>query len=145
MENFSKNENILKEEIYETDKIIKYTLNIIILLGACGFLIVGISSYIGYDVVFFLKSDQILFFPQGLTMCLYGTAGIIVGLNQLKIIIQQIGEGYNEFNKEKGTMTIYRKGANGKDSDINITYPLSDIVRLTIYKYISKLIIKIVD
>lgn len=125
-----KTEKILKEQIIETDKLLKYILNTIILLGAFGFFIVGISSYIGYNIIFFLKSEEIIFFPQGLTMLLYGTAGLLIGINQLRILILNLGEGYNEFNKEIGTMTIFRKGLKGKESDINICYPLTDILRI---------------
>lgn len=124
-----KSESILKENIVETDKLTKYIFNITILLGAFSFLIVGISSYIGHNILSFFNASEIIFFPQGLTMCFYGTAGIIVGLNQLKILILEVGEGYNEFNKEKNVMTIFRKGIQGKNSDININYPLTDIVR----------------
>lgn len=140
VENFSINKNIFREKIYETDKIIKYAFNISILLGACGFLIVGISSYIGNDIIFFLKSDQIIFFPQGLTMCLYGIAGVIIGINQLRVIILEIGEGYNEFNKDKNTMTIFRKGAKGTESDVNIVYPLTDIVRINNLEILYKIL-----
>lgn len=124
-----KNETILKEIIKEEDKVLKYILNITILLGAFGFFIVGISSYLGYNLIPFLNATQIIFFPQGLTMLLYGTAGIIIGINQLKILVLEIGEGYNEFNKKKGTLTVFRKGIKGKISDINIVYLLTDIVR----------------
>lgn len=124
-----KTNTILKEKITEDDKTIKYLLNFIILGGGLGFLIVGISSYIKYNLVFFLKADQIIFFPQGLTMCFYGICGTLVGINQLRILLLKIGEGYNEFDKTKGTMNIFRKGLTGKDSDVNITYPLEEIVR----------------
>nr|YP_007517019.2 photosystem I assembly protein ycf4 [Euglena viridis]AEY70792.2 photosystem I assembly protein ycf4 [Euglena viridis] len=127
-----KNENILKENIVETDKLIKYIFNITILLGGLSFLIVGLSSYIGYNIIMFFNASEIIFFPQGLTMCFYGVAGIIVGLNQLKILILEAGEGYNEFNKEKKVMTIFRKGIQGKNSDINISYPLTDIEAIKI-------------
>lgn len=127
--NIYKDEMIFIDRISEGNQIIKYILNFIILLGASGFLIVGISSYFKTNIVGFLKSEDILFFPQGITMCLYGTAGIIVSLNQFRILLLQIGEGYNKFDKEKGVMEIFRKGFKGKESDINITYPITDIVR----------------
>lgn len=123
-------EKILREEITEDDKILKWLYNIIILLGGIGFLCVGISSYINYNIIFFLRSDQILFYPQGITMCFYGTCALIVSINQIKILLNNIGEGYNEFNKDKETMQIYRKGFKGKSSDVNIIYPLTDIVRV---------------
>ncbi len=129
MEKLIKTELIYKEYIIESYKSIKYLINCIIITGSLGFLAVGISSYLKYDILFFLKSEQIIFFPQGLTMCFYGTCGLIVGINQMRILILKIGEGYNEFNKKQGTMTIVRKGSN---SDIMITYPLKDILRIKI-------------
>lgn len=129
-----KTEKLFKEEIIETDKLLKYTINIIILLGSLGFFIVGISSYIKINLIFFLQADQIIFFPQGLTMCFYGFCGTIISINQIKILLINAGEGYNEFNKETNTMQIYRKGLNGKKSDINIIYSIKDILRNNTYK-----------
>nr|P09362.2 RecName: Full=Photosystem I assembly protein Ycf4 [Euglena gracilis] len=135
----SKNENIkakqkqinlpkiLRQEIKENNKIIKWFYNIVMLLGGIGFLIVGISSYIGNNLIYFLDASEIIFFPQGITMCFYGTCGILFSINQISIILNGVGEGYNEFNKELNLMTIYRKGKQGKNSDINITYSLKDI------------------
>lgn len=125
-------ENIFKEEIKESNQIIKYLLNSTIFLGAFGFLIVGISSYLKFNIIPLLDSSQIIFFPQGLTMCFYGSLGIILSINQFAISLLKIGEGYNEFDKRKGTVNIYRKGFPWKNSDVNITYPLKDIVRKSI-------------
>lgn len=124
-----KNDKILKETIKESDKTIKWIFNIVILLGATGFLTTGISSYLKYNIIPFLHAEQIIFFPQGITMCFYGICGIIVSINQIRILSYKIGEGFNEFNKEKQIMQIYRKGFWGENSDINITYSLTDIVR----------------
>lgn len=126
---FLQTENLLREEIEENDKILKYTLNTVIFLGAFGFLVVGISSYIKFNIIPFLDASQIIFFPQGITMCFYGSLGIILSINQFIISFLKIGEGYNEFDKSIGKMTIFRKGFPGKNSDVNITYPLKDIVR----------------
>ena len=125
-----KTKSLYKEYITDKNKFIKYTINIIMILGSIGFLNAGISSYLQYDLIPFLKTDQIIFFPQGLVMCFYGTAGLLIGTNQMKILLLKIGEGYNEFNKQDGTMTMFRKGIKGKNSDINITYSLKDILRI---------------
>lgn len=125
------NETILKNEIVEKDVKIKYIFNILLLLGSISFLIVGLSSYFKHNIFSYLNADQIIFFPQGLTMCFYGLCGLIISINQFKIIVLRIGEGYNEFNKEKGTVKIFRKGL--QNSEINITYLLTDIVRNIIY------------
>lgn len=124
-----KNETIIREEILESDKYLKWVINSMMLLGGLGFFIAGLSSYLKQNLIYFINVDQITFFPQGLTMSFYGTCGILVSLNQIRILFFKIGEGFNEFNKEKGIMKIYRKGFLGKESDINITHPLKDIVR----------------
>lgn len=134
-ENFIfKSEYILKEKIEEQDKPIKYFLNLFMFLGSFGFFIVGISSYLGFNLVSFLNATNIVFFPQGLIMSFYGILGLILTLNQISILYLGIGEGYNEFDKLKGTLTIYRKGFPGKNSDVYINYSLNDIVRLMMYK-----------
>lgn len=57
------------------------------------------------------------------------TLGLILSINQLYILKSRVGEGFNEFNKINGLMKIFRKGFPGKNSDVNIVYPLSDILR----------------
>lgn len=128
---------ILREEITEKDKITKWIYNIIILLGGLGFLCVGISSYLKYNIITFLNSSQIIFYPQGITMSFYGSCAIVVSINQFRILLNNIGEGYNEFNKDKGIMQIYRKGFKGKDSDVNIICSLTDIVRVKMHTIIT--------
>nr|YP_009145494.1 photosystem I assembly protein ycf4 [Monomorphina parapyrum]AKL78967.1 photosystem I assembly protein ycf4 [Monomorphina parapyrum] len=128
----TKNENLFKEEIIEPDKITKFIFNSVILLGSLGFFIVGLSSYIGYNLIFFLNSTEILFFPQGITMLLYGTLGTLISINQFLVLYWKVGEGYNEFNKTNGKMTIFRKGFPGRNEDIIITHPLNDIEALRV-------------
>lgn len=122
-------EDVLLEQIKEPNLIIKYCFNCVIALGAIGFLIAGISSYLGYNIIHFLNAEEIIFFPQGITMCFYGTCGILVSINQFRILLSGFGEGYNEFDKTKGTVKIFRKGQSNSNSDINIVYPLTDILR----------------
>lgn len=127
-------EKIYVQKIEEEDKIIKYMFNSIMFLGSLGFSITGISSYMKVNIFPFLNSNSIIFFPQGITMCFYGILGLIISINQILITYYRIGEGYNEFDKEKGTMRIYRKGGlPWNNSNIDITYALSDILRFCIY------------
>lgn len=123
-------EYLLYEEVKETDKLIKYFISLTMLLGAIGFLSVGLSSYLKYNLIPILQSEEIIFFPQGITMCFYGSVGTILALFQLKTLASNIGEGFNEFNKETGKLRIFRKGSKGKESNIDIIYSLTDIVRL---------------
>lgn len=127
--NILQTESLLREKIEEQDKLLKYAINTIMLLGSGGFLIAGISSYLRFNIIPFLDASQIIFFPQGATMCFYGSLGLILSINQFIITFLKVGEGYNEFDKDKGTIKIFRKGFPGKNSDIDINYPLKDIVR----------------
>jgi hypothetical protein len=120
---------IILQEIAESNAITKNTLNIILLIGSLGFLIVGISSYLKVDLISFLQAQRILFFPQGLVMSLYGLIGTILSINQIIISYFKVGNGYNEFNKEKGNLKIFRKSFPINNEDINITIKLEDIVR----------------
>lgn len=98
------NESILREKIIESNKNIKYLFTSITFLGALSFLLVGISSYLKFNIIPFLDSNQIIFFPQGITMCFYGSIGIVLSINQILILYSEVGEGYNEFNKKTGMM-----------------------------------------
>lgn len=41
----------------------------------------------------------------------------------------EIGDGYNEFDKKNGTAKIFRKGYPWKERNIEIIYPINDILR----------------
>lgn len=99
------NEDILKELIVESNKNTKHLFNGIIFLGSLGFLIVGISSYLKFNIFEMLNANQIIFFPQGITMFFYGLIGVFLSINQFLILFFGVGEGYNEFNKQTGMMT----------------------------------------
>ena len=64
--------NILIENIQEDNRLLKYFLNYVIFFGALGFFIVGSSSYFRFNLIPFLDASQIIFFPQGITMLIYG-------------------------------------------------------------------------
>lgn len=65
-------------------------------------------------------------------MFFYGSIGLIISTSQFLILYWKVGEGYNEFNKEKGTVKIYRKGYPGKNSssEVELTYEIKDILRI---------------
>lgn len=122
-----KNENLLIQEIKHSLKSIKNLLNITLLLGSLGFFLAGISSYRSQNIIEVIDADQIIFFPQGITMLIYGCIGLILSLNQILILNFGIGEGYNEFNKQLNLFTIVRK--NSYSETIKVSFSISDIVR----------------
>ena len=98
-----------------------------ILLGGVGFLLAGISSYLGKDLFPPIQSKSILFFPQGLVMCFYGILGVLFSLYVWFTLLWSIGSGFNEFNREAGLVRIFRWGFPGKNRRIDICYPITDI------------------
>ena len=125
-------------DLSETDVIRRYIISgarrfsnywwgTIILLGGVGFLIAGISSYLGKDLFPPIQSKSILFFPQGLVMCFYGMLGVLFSLYVWFTLLWSIGSGFNEFNRKAGLVRIFRWGFPGKNRRIDICYPITDI------------------
>nr|YP_009541016.1 photosystem I assembly protein ycf4 [Discoplastis spathirhyncha]AYQ93492.1 photosystem I assembly protein ycf4 [Discoplastis spathirhyncha] len=125
-------EYILKEKIKGPETISNYIFALITLLGGSGFLTVGISTYLKFNIIPLLDASGIVFFPQGLVMIIYGIIGIIISIYQILLIYWRIGEGYNEFDKKNNKMTIFRKGFPGENSEIKITSKLTDIESIKI-------------
>jgi len=96
-------------------------------LGGAYFVLTGISSYLTRDLLPFIHSDPIVFFPQGLVMCFYGGLGFFLSLYSWFTITWQIGGGFNEFNKKNGTFRIFRWGFPGKNRRMDFTHPIQNI------------------
>nr|AXX76483.1 photosystem I assembly protein ycf4 [Dipteris conjugata] len=95
--------------------------------GAMGFPAVGISSYIGEDLIPTLPSGQIVFIPQGIVMCFYGIAGLFPGFYPWRTIFRDVGSGYNSFDKREGIFPISRWGFPGGNRRICIQFAMRDI------------------
>ena len=96
-------------------------------IGGFYFLLTGLSSYFGSALLPFLHFENIIFFPQGIVMCFYGSLGIFLSLYLWLTILWQVGGGFNEFNKKKGTFRVFRWGFPGKNRRIDFSYALDDI------------------
>lgn len=96
-------------------------------IGGTGFFLACLSSY--FKVNFLPLSDptQLVFIPQGVAMGFYGLAGLLLGAYLWLICLWNIGGGYNEFNKETGTATVFRWGFPGKNRRIELTHPLETV------------------
>lgn len=127
----------------------------ILLLGSCGFLFSGISSYLAEnslsgtlsasDVSSSISTPEIFniipqtattltgennlvsFFPQGLLMCFYGSLGLFLSFYWWFLIFWNVGGGFNEFNKKEGKLRIFRWGYPGKNRRIDLSYSLKDV------------------
>lgn len=104
-----------------------YVWGSLLCLGGIAFLLTGLSSY--FEIPFFslFKSPTIQFFPQGLVMCFYGVLGLVLGIYIWLIIFWNLGEGFNEFNRQTGYVRIFRWGFPGKNRRIDLQYPIQEI------------------
>ena len=118
----------------------------VVLLGAVGFLFTGLVSYVTSNVANMDSSQlnfifanivkntknvdqttQILFFPQGLVMCFYGSLGLLLSVYWWFLIFWNVGGGFNEFNKKEGFIRIFRWGYPGQNRKIDLYYTLKDV------------------
>lgn len=95
--------------------------------GGSGFLLAGISSYFNINFLPFSNTRELVFIPQGLVMIFYGTLSLGLSIYINFTIILDVGSGYNEYNKRENLVKIVRKGFPGKNRQILLTYPLTNI------------------
>lgn len=124
-----KNENnlVLRQDVLGSRRFSNYFWATVSTIGGTGFLLASLSSYFRVNLLPFADPVQLIFFPQGVAMGFYGAIGLLLGLYLWLTVSWDIGGGYNEFNKEKGTATIFRQGFPGKNRRIELTYPLEEI------------------
>ena len=111
----------------------------LVLLGSSGFLLSGILSYFTTQasvntfnevsnslmyIPFLAQSKNIAFFPQGLLLSFYGLLGFILSIYWWFLIFWNVGGGFNEFDKKKGSIRIFRWGYPGKKRRIYLVYNL---------------------
>jgi hypothetical protein len=91
----------------------------ILCIGSLGFINTGLNSYSG--------ESGFSFIPQGLIMCFYGLAGLFMGGYLAWTIFFNVGAGYNEFDWQRGTLTVFRWGFPGQNRKLRLRCLLSDI------------------
>jgi hypothetical protein len=111
-----------------------YLWSMISLLGGSGFLLAGLSSYLGLQLLSFGNTETIVFIPQGIVMTFYGTTSILLSIFLMLNITLNVGGGYNSYDKNDGIIQVFRLGFPGKRRQILLQYKLKDIksIRLSI-------------
>lgn len=107
--------------------------------GGVGFLLAGISSYVGIQLLPFASTETLVFIPQGIVMTFYGTIGILLSLFLVLNIALNIGGGYNSYDTNSGAIEIFRLGFPGKRRKILLQYKIQDIksIKLSISEGIN--------
>ena len=118
---------IRQDKIIGSRRFSNYFWAFFLLIGGIGFLLAGISSYFQINLLPFTDLTKLIFIPQGLIMMFYGTLSLGISIYIIITILLDIGSGYNEYNKIENLVKIVRKGFPGKNREILLTYPVSNI------------------
>nr|AWH02823.1 photosystem I assembly protein ycf4 [Asclepias emoryi] len=127
-----RSEHIWIDRRREARKISNFCWAFILFFGSLGFLLVGISSYLGRNLISFFPSPEIIFFPQGIVMSFYGIAGLFISSYLWCTIFWNVGGGYDIFDRKKGIVCIFRWGFPGKNRRIFLRFRIKDIKSLRI-------------
>lgn len=123
----SSTSKLLHQNITGSRRFSNFWWAVIVTLGASGFLLAGLSSYLKVNLLLVTDPTQLIFVPQGLVMGLYGSAGLLLALYLWLVILWDVGGGYNEFNQQTGTFKIFRWGFPGKNRQIQIDSRIQDV------------------
>jgi len=118
---------IRRDEIMGSRRFSNYFWSVVLFLGGIGFLLAGISSYLKINLLPFTNLTELVFIPQGLVMMFYGTLSFGISIYITTTVLLDIGGGYNEYNRIENLVKIVRKGFPGKNREILLTYPFSNI------------------
>ena len=118
---------IRRDEIIGSRRFSNYFWSVVLFLGGIGFLLAGISSYLKINLLPFTNATELVFIPQGLVMMFYGTLSFGISIYIITTVLLDIGGGYNEYNRIESLVKIVRKGFPGKNREILLTYPFSNI------------------
>ncbi len=123
---------VLKQSVLGARRFSNYWWAGVVSLGATGFFLSSLSSYLQVNLLPFSDPTQLVFIPQGIAMGFYGVAGLALATYLWLVILWDVGGGYNEFNRETGNLTVFRSGFPGKNRIIKIEHPLSDILAIRV-------------
>jgi hypothetical protein len=124
--------NVLNYPIKGARRFSNFCYAIVVAIGAIGFLLAGLSSYLHTNLLPLSEPLQLEFLPQGLALTFYGVAGILLDIYLWVIIVLDLGGGFNEFNRNTGKVKIFRWGYPGKNRRIEFEYPLSDVLAVRV-------------
>ncbi|MDB9525449.1 photosystem I assembly protein Ycf4 [Oscillatoria sp. CS-180] len=119
--------DVLRYPVLGARRLSNYWWATVVTLGATGFFLASLSSYLHINLLPFADPTSLIFIPQGVAMGFYGVAGILLASYLWVIITLDVGGGYNEFNKETGKVRISRSGFFGKNRKIEIEHPLDKV------------------
>jgi hypothetical protein len=123
----SPGQQVLSQSVIGSRRLSNYWWATVVSIGAIGFFLAALSSYLHTNLLPFSDPTQLVFIPQGLAMGFYGTIGILFAAYLWMTIALDVGSGYNEFNRETGEVKVFRWGFLGKNRQIEVTCKTADV------------------
>jgi hypothetical protein len=105
----------------------------VITVGSFSFFLNGLASFFKRKLPILSESTIISFLPQGITLLFYGTAGLILGIFLWLTIWWDVGFGYNEYNKEKQEVLLYRRGFPGAKQSFSLKFPFKQLKSIKMF------------
>ena len=118
---------ILRQEVLGARRFSNFFWAGISTIGGVGFLLGGLSSYFGKNLLIVSDTTGLQFVPQGIALVFYGVAGSAVAGYLWGTMALNVGSGYNEFNKKLGKVTVFRWGFPGKNRRIELVNKIADV------------------
>lgn len=127
-------EKVLRYDVLGAKRLSNYWWATVISIGATGFLLAGLSSYLQVNLLPIGNGVDLIFIPQGIAMSFYGVAGLLLATYLWLTIVWDVGGGYNEFDRAAGKVNILRWGYPGKNRKLELSSRISDVqaVRIVI-------------
>jgi len=125
--NFIEEKSVIKSYFKGSRRLNNLFWAIAVSFGGFGFFLTGLSSYFSVPLLPFSDSSEISFIPQGIVLLFYGTVGLILGIFLTLTIWWNVGSGYNEYNRNKQEVKLYRKGFPGKNRELTFVFPFNKI------------------
>lgn len=109
-----------------------YFFAVVLTMGGLGFLLAGLSPFVDTNLLPFTDTRMLTRIPQGVAMIFYGVLALLASAYYWMSLVLNLGAGYNEFDKDKNLLSIYRSGFPGKNRHIKFTHDLDKITGLKV-------------
>ena len=123
----TKDSRLFRQEVLGSRRFSNYWWATVAFLGGIGFLLAGISSYLKVNLLIVSDPTGLQFIPQGVALLFYGVAGSLLAVYLWLTILWNVGGGYNEFNKETGSIKIFRWGFPGKNRRVELNCQIEEV------------------
>lgn len=116
--------DVLEQTVLGSRRLSNLLVAAAVSLGGVGFVLTSLSSRLGRDLLPIGHPADLVWFPQGLVMGLYGTAAVLLAAYLWGVIVVDVGAGSNRFDRRSGQARISRQAFRQR---IDLDIPLREI------------------